>query len=104
LQIDRTDDAIRHYESALAIDSNHLTSLVGLAASEQQLHNNLVLAYGYLNSALTVDGTSHNAWFEMGMVAKRSGRFDNATDHMLTSLELEKTAPLVCFSTVPRTV
>jgi len=102
---DNVSDAIRHYESALAIDSNHIPSLIGLASIQHQLENgNLVLAYGYLTSALQSDATSHEAWYEMGLVFCIQGKNEQASENLLTALELERTAPIVSFSTIQRTL
>ena len=95
--------AVSHYESALALESQHTGALIGLARIENQRQGgNLVLAYGYLMSALQVDATAHHAWYEMGLILQSQGKASPAAEHFLTALELEKTAPIVSFATIRR--
>src|SRR5437868_5288591 len=68
LQTGSINDATRHYESALALDSHHTASLVGLGTIElQRAGGSPVLSNGYLTQALQIDATSHSAWYEMGL-------------------------------------
>jgi tetratricopeptide (TPR) repeat protein len=98
-----TAQAARHYESALVLDAHHTSSLLGLARLERaKKGGNLVLAYGYLMSALQVDATNHEAWYEMGLILQAQGKSSAAAEHFVTSLELEKTAPIASFQTIPR--
>jgi tetratricopeptide (TPR) repeat protein len=97
--------AVRHYESALVLDAAHTGALLGLARIEtQRVGGNLVLAYGYLVSALQIDATSHHAWYEMGVILQAQGKSSAAAEHFMTSLELESTAPIVSFEFIPRIV
>ena len=100
--------ALHHFESALALDSTHTTSLVGLASLYSQppppLTANLVLSYGYLTQALQIDATDHRAWYEMGRVLVAQGRGDEAVDQLMTAAELERTSPIISFGTVHRRV
>ena len=100
--------ALHHFESALALDSTHTPSLVGLASLYSQppppLTANLVLSYGYLTQALQIDATDHRAWYEMGRVLVAQGRGDEAVDQLMTAAELERTSPIVSFGTVHRRV
>jgi tetratricopeptide (TPR) repeat protein len=103
LQSGRLVEAARHFESALAVDAHHVDSLVGLATVESRRESgSLVLAYGYLTNALQVDGASHEAWAALGLVLRAQGKEALAAEHLLTALELERTAPAFAFSLVPR--
>lgn len=99
--------AVRHFESALVLDAHHTGALVGLAQIETSRigsGGNLVLAYGYLMSALQVDATDHAAWYEMGVILQAQGKCSAAAEHFTTAVELERTAPIDTFRTIPRTV
>ena len=100
--------ALHHFESALALDSTHTPSLVGLASLYSQppppLTANLVLSYGYLTQALQIDATDHRAWYEMGRVLVAQGRGEEAVDQLMTAAELERTSPIISFGTVHRRV
>ena len=100
--------AMHHFESALALDSAHTPSLIGLAslfsAAPPPLTANPVLSYGYLTQALQIDATDHRAWHEMGMLLVGEGRGEEAVDQLMTAAELERTAPIVSFGTVQRRV
>ena len=104
VQSGRPSQSVRHFESALVLESNHTVSLIGLARIENQrgVAGNRVLAYGYLMSALQVDATSHHAWYEMGLILQSQGKASPAAEHFLTALELEKTAPIASFATIRR--
>jgi tetratricopeptide (TPR) repeat protein len=95
--------AVRHYESALVLNSHHCASLIGLAQIEnRRTGGNLVLAYGYLMSALQVDATSHSAWFEMGCILQAQQKHGAAAEHFATAIEMERTAPITSFEKVER--
>ena len=100
--------ALHHFESALALDSTHTPSLIGLASLFSSPHPlltpNPVLSYGYLTQALQIDATDHRAWHEMGMVLITQGKGEEAVDQLMTAAELERTAPIVSFGTVQRRV
>ena len=105
ISLDRTDEAIRHYESALAVDSYHTESLIGLGTIENRRPGgSLVLAYGYLTTALQIDKTSHKAGYELGLVLKKQGQIGLASEHLLTALESERYAPFISFAVLPRRV
>jgi len=40
----------------------------------------------------------------MGSVLQRQGKHDLASEHILTALELERTAPAFSFASIPRTL
>ena len=100
--------ALHHFESALALDSTHTPSLIGLASLFSSPHPpltpNPVLSYGYLTQALQIDATDHRAWHEMGMVLITQGKGEEAVDQLMTAAELERTAPISSFGTVQRRV
>ena len=100
--------ALHHFESALALESTHTPSLIGLASLFSSPHPpltpNPVLSYGYLTQALQIDATDHRAWHEMGMVLISEGKGEEAVDQLMTAAELERTAPTVSFGTIQRRV
>eukprot|EP01113_Clastostelium_recurvatum_P034207 TRINITY_DN4611_c0_g1_i2.p1 TRINITY_DN4611_c0_g1~~TRINITY_DN4611_c0_g1_i2.p1 ORF type:complete len:910 (-),score=285.90 TRINITY_DN4611_c0_g1_i2:18-2747(-) len=63
-----------------------------------------LLAENYLSGALRTDPTSHQAWMELGRLLKDAGQEKRASDCFLRAIELEKTAPIVPFSSIPREI
>lgn len=130
-----THSALRHYESALVLDPNHVDALIGMAhicmqntsvaaattipphphttnatsvatpATSPFTHHNHVLAYGYLVSALQVDGTRHDGWECLGrLLAQQHGSSKASMEHLLTAAELKATTPVISFQTVARVI
>jgi tetratricopeptide (TPR) repeat protein len=90
-----------HYENALGFDPHHLKSLIRMGRIERSSGKN-ILAYDYLTTALKIDSTSHEAWFELGLVLKAQERFEDASQHFLTSIELERSHPAHSFYLIER--
>lgn len=92
-----------HYQTALAVDSSHLESVIRMGTLESE-SGNLVLAHGLLTSALRQDSSSHEAWYQLGFVLRNQNKDEEASEAFLTSLELERTSPIRPFSTVSRQI
>jgi tetratricopeptide (TPR) repeat protein len=90
-----------HYENSLGFDPFQLKSLIRMGAIERATGKN-VLAHDYLTTALKIDSTSHEAWFQLGLVLKSQKRFEDASQHFLTALELERNVPAHSFYLIPR--
>eukprot|EP00474_Spongospora_subterranea_P005344 CRZ05802.1 hypothetical protein [Spongospora subterranea] len=95
--------AVSYVESALAFDGNHTDSLTLMGAINHKM-DRAVIAHENLINALRIDSTLHNSWLEMGAVLKGQGKYEAASDAILTSLELERTAPAESFYTIRRTI
>eukprot|EP00808_Paulinella_micropora_P027637 g77499.t1 len=95
-------DAFKHYETALSLDSHDVEALVGLARLIMETGSDPVLAHEHLVTALSADATSHEAWYLMGLVFQAKGKHDAASEHFLTALELEHTAPTLPYARIPR--
>ena len=97
------ESANAHYQTALAVDASHLDSLIRLGVLEGK-SGNLVLAHGMLTSALRQDSSSHEAWYQLGLILKQQNKDEEASDAFLTCLELEKTAPIRSFACISREI
>eukprot|EP00057_Strongylocentrotus_purpuratus_P022563 XP_011677037.1 PREDICTED: tetratricopeptide repeat protein 7B isoform X4 [Strongylocentrotus purpuratus] len=97
------DDAKQGYDSALAINPSHITSLQNLGCVYTQ-QGNLLMAERILREAVNMDPTSHQAWISLGNVLQASGQCEAAGECMLTGLQLESTNPILPFSTIPRSL
>jgi tetratricopeptide (TPR) repeat protein len=100
---DDLNSAQLHYENALAFDPMHTKSLIRMGRIERKL-GRYVLAHDYLTSALRIDSTVHEAWFQLGLVLKTQGRLEDASQHFLTALELERNSPALTFYSIPRSL
>jgi len=99
----RDAEAIIAYKQALSIDSNHKDSLIHLAALSHKQHD-ISQAEQYLFTVIRNDQTSHEAWYLLGVVLTSKGDLNKACECFETSIELERTAPLISYSKIKKLV
>eukprot|EP01135_Chromosphaera_perkinsii_P004620 Nk52_evm13s292 gene=Nk52_evmTU13s292 len=97
------ENAQKHLEMALALQPDHVDSLVTLGSILLE-RGKIVNAEKQLSEALEKDFTSHKAWYMMGNVLEKRGHLEKANDCFLMALSLEDTAPIVPFDTVPKPI
>eukprot|EP01116_Phalansterium_solitarium_P022400 TRINITY_DN7387_c0_g1_i1.p1 TRINITY_DN7387_c0_g1~~TRINITY_DN7387_c0_g1_i1.p1 ORF type:complete len:764 (-),score=204.08 TRINITY_DN7387_c0_g1_i1:130-2421(-) len=111
----RSEAAVEFYEKALAIDPSHVPTLSRLGALYAQLQAAApaerrvgqpidVRGESCLTTALRLDPSCHEAWFNLGRVYEGKQDFGRASDCFLTAVELETSAPILPFSILPRSV
>ncbi|KAM9979987.1 hypothetical protein ACTFIZ_006242 [Dictyostelium cf. discoideum] len=96
--------AIANYHKALTIDSTHTNSSIRLALYYFR-ENDLLLAENNLTTILrSSDPTSHQAWFQLGLVLKAKGEIERSSDCFKKAIELDSTSPLIPYSQISRFV
>ncbi|KAK5584910.1 hypothetical protein RB653_006528 [Dictyostelium firmibasis] len=96
--------AIANYQKALTIDSTHTNSSIRLALYYFR-ENDLLLAENNLTTILrSSDPTSHQAWFQLGLVLKAKGEIERSSDCFKKAIELDSTSPLIPYSQISRFV
>jgi tetratricopeptide (TPR) repeat protein len=96
-------EAIDIYETTLIKDASHVGAQERLAiiyASQQ----NYVLSRSFLNSAVRLDPTNFECWYQLGTIMKKLGDLDEAGDCFITSVQLSTTAPMMPFSIIKRKI
>ena len=95
------NEALEQYNSALVKDSNHSMTQerMGVVYTSQQ---NYILARIYLQSAVRLNPTSFEGWYFLGIASKKIGELDQASDCFFTSIKLNKTSPLIPFSSLKK--
>eukprot|EP01132_Coremiostelium_polycephalum_P006060 gene6060-7549_t len=95
-------DAIANYQKALAIDASHTNTAIRMAVYHL-VEDDLLMAENNLTTILrSYDPTSHLAWFQLGLVLKAKGEIERASQCFQRAIELDKTSPLIPYSTIPR--
>ncbi|XP_025105201.1 LOW QUALITY PROTEIN: tetratricopeptide repeat protein 7B-like [Pomacea canaliculata] len=89
------------YENAIAINPGHTKSLHHLGDILHLLGDNK-LAEKILRDAINMDPTAHAPWYTLGTVLQALGRYEAASDCLLTAAGLEATSPIVPFTVIPR--
>lgn len=115
--------ALAHLEAALAIDGSLVDAHVSLG-SLHAARGRDSLAHTHLAAAIRVDATCSEAWLHLGRLLRADqgqqhhqhhhthhhhqqhncDKLNEAQEALLTALELERTAPVRCFSVIPRTL
>eukprot|EP01018_Ginkgo_biloba_P006653 Gb_37108 [translate_table: standard] len=91
-------EALIAFSNALAIEPDHVPSLVSTAAVLRQLgEKSLPIARSFLTDALRLEPTNHTAWFNLGMVCKMEGFIDQAADCFQATYLLQPSAPVEKF-------
>lgn len=99
---DMLSEAIVQYQRALAIEFFHIMARIRVATICQK-SKDLNLAEQMLSSVLRIEPTSHQAWFQLGCVLKEKvGEEKRAAECFQRAVELDKTAPVLPFCTIPR--
>ncbi|XP_020575473.1 protein NPGR1 [Phalaenopsis equestris] len=91
-------DALAAFSMSLSIESDYVPSMVSAAAVLRKLGDrSLPIARSFLMNALQVDPTSHDAWLNLGFVAKSEGSLQKASDCFQAAYELRMTSPVMNF-------
>ena len=92
---------LTHFQTCIAYNHSHCNGLIGLARIEYEL-DNFYDAKAYVDSAVRVDASNHEGWNVLGKIQEKLGQYEDASNSFLTSLELERDAPIEPFSCIPR--
>lgn len=89
-------EAIVAYSVALSIEPEYVPSIVSSAETLIKMGNqySLAIAKSFLMSALRLEPTNHDAWFNLGMIYKMEGSMEQAADSFQAAYELKLSAPL----------
>jgi len=99
---DMLNEALVQYQRALAIEFNHIMARIRIATICHK-SKDLNLAEQMLSAVLRTEPTSHQAWFLLGSVLKeKAGEEKRTSECFQRAVELDKTAPVLPFSTIPR--
>ncbi|CAA0811324.1 no pollen germination related 1 [Striga hermonthica] len=92
-------EAMIAFSVSLSIDSDYVPSIVSTAELLIQTGNNqsLHIAKSLLMHAVRLEPTSHDAWFNLGLVYKMEGSVQRAADSFQAAHELKLSAPLQSF-------
>eukprot|EP01117_Protostelium_nocturnum_P010181 TRINITY_DN363_c1_g1_i1.p1 TRINITY_DN363_c1_g1~~TRINITY_DN363_c1_g1_i1.p1 ORF type:complete len:742 (-),score=142.77 TRINITY_DN363_c1_g1_i1:35-2260(-) len=99
---ENTSSAILQYQKTLSMDPLHKEAYLRLGLLFAKDGKNL-LAEKYFESAIRQDERTHEAWHQLGMILQ-SRNDPRATEYFLTSVELERTCPLIDFSLISRSL
>lgn len=94
--------AMRAYQAATTFRCGQSSSMTALGRMEYEM-GNMDAASAHLLSAIKVDSTDHVAWYYLGEVQQATKSYEQSSDCLLTSLELERSCPTMPFDTLPRT-
>jgi len=96
-------DALSQYQKALAVDCSHTMSAIRMATVLHERLQDIPRAEHILTSVLRSDPTCHQAWFQLGVVLKgKEGQEAYAAECLQRAIQLDKTAPILPFSSIPR--
>eukprot|EP00026_Physarum_polycephalum_P003812 Phypoly_transcript_03828.p1 GENE.Phypoly_transcript_03828~~Phypoly_transcript_03828.p1 ORF type:complete len:744 (+),score=125.51 Phypoly_transcript_03828:93-2324(+) len=99
---DQGADALSQYTRALSIDFNHVMAHIRIAMIYMRIKD-YNLAEQMLSTVLRFEPTCHQAWFQLGTVLKeKHGEEKRAAECFQRAVELDKTAPVMPFSTIVR--
>jgi len=99
---DLCQDAMSQYNRALSIEFNHIMARIRIAMIYMRAKD-YNLAEQMLSTVLRFEPTCHQAWFQLGCVLKeKEGEEKRAAECFQRAVELDKTAPVMPFSTVSR--
>ncbi|KAH9304651.1 hypothetical protein KI387_009055 [Taxus chinensis] len=91
-------EAIIAFSKALAIEPDHVPSLISTAVVLRHLgEKSLPVARSFLADALRLDPINHTAWFNLGMAHKMEGSMQQAADCFQAASLLEQSAPVEKF-------
>lgn len=94
-------EALVAFSNALAIEPDHVLSMISIASVLRQLgEKSLPAARSFLTDALQLEPTNHMAWFNLGMVHKMEGFVQKAADCFQAAYLLQESAPVDKFSSV----
>lgn len=83
---------------SLSIEPDYIPSIVSTAQVLMKMGNDTVpIARSFLMNALRLEPTNHDAWFNLGMLAKMEGSLQQAADFFQAAHELKLSAPVQSF-------
>ncbi|XVF39803.1 hypothetical protein PTKIN_Ptkin01aG0061700 [Pterospermum kingtungense] len=92
-------EALVSFSVSLSIDPDYVPSIVSTAAVLIKLGGrSLPIARSFLMNALRLDPTNHDAWMNLGLVAKMEGSLQQAADFFQAAYELKISAPVEAFT------
>ncbi|KAK4770971.1 hypothetical protein SAY87_031503 [Trapa incisa] len=91
--------ALASFSLALSIKPDYVPSMVSTAEvlMKQGTCCSLPIARSFLMSALRLEPTNHQAWWNLGLLAKEEGSLQQAAEYFQAAYELESTAPVQSF-------
>lgn len=100
MQKEQWNEARQYLQNALAINTQHVSSLqqLGLVYHYLDLQG---LAETTLREAAKIEPKNHVTWYNLGRVLKALGEYEKASSAMATALMEEKSNPILPFNSVP---
>ncbi|XP_059279437.1 protein NPGR1 [Lycium ferocissimum] len=94
----RHKEALVAFSVSLSIEPDYIPSIVSTAKVLVKTGNDAVpIARSFLMNALRLEPTNHEAWFNLGMLAKMEGLVQQAADFFQAAHELKLSAPVQSF-------
>ncbi|PKU76605.1 protein NPGR1 [Dendrobium catenatum] len=91
-------EALAAFSMSLSIESDHVPSMVSAAAVLRTLGDrSLPIAQSFLMNSLRIEPTNHDAWLNLGFVAKKEGSLQKAADCFQAAYELGLSSPVMKF-------
>lgn len=91
-------EALVSFCLALSIEPDFIPGMVSTAEVLRKLGTgSLPIARSFLMSALRLEPTNHQAWWNLGQLAKEEGSLQQAAEYFQAACELESTAPVQSF-------
>jgi len=98
-----TELAIERYQKCLSIDPLHSRAMIRLGVLYFD-QGKILLAERHILDCLRRDELNHEAWYQLGRVEQHKGSQEKASECFMSAVELERTAPIVPFSTIRRSL
>ncbi|GAB2221175.1 hypothetical protein Droror1_Dr00012344 [Drosera rotundifolia] len=91
-------EALKNFTISLTMEPNYVPSIVSMADLLMNAgRGGVPVASSLLLNAVQVEPINHDAWFKLGLVAKREGLLSEAADCFQASFELKSSAPVQPF-------
>lgn len=97
-------EALEEYQNCIILHPNHFGAQERMGVIYSNNPQTHVLAKSYLQSSVRLNPTSFEAWYHLGVVTKKMGDFEEASDSFITSIKLQKTSPLIPYSSIKRNI
>lgn len=92
-------EALVSYSVALSIEPDYVPGIVSTAGVLMKFGSELLpIARSFLMNALRLEPTNHDAWMNLGLIAKLEGLVEQAADFFQAAYELKLTAPVHPFT------
>ncbi|XP_021283986.1 protein NPGR1 [Herrania umbratica] len=92
-------EALVSFSVSLSMEPDYVPSIVSTAAVLINLGTqSLPIARSFLMNALRLDPTNHDAWMNLGLIAKMEGSLQQAADFFQAAYELKLSAPVEAFT------